>query len=463
MKSHLTLAVITCAAALKRTSLTPKRTSLPPARQFVPDPNTRAFVGEGRRYPTERLLTFDEERLLGKQCRRLVALRDSRAQLVARLGREPSAEEWAFAVGYDSAKALKRDKWQMQTCRDELIRRNRGLVRSVVNKYPPVVGLSFYDLFQEGSFGLAQAVDRFDPDKGFRFSTYAVWWIRQAISHAINHQGRTIRLPTHVHDTLREIKRYRERVVNDRGFDATDAELSAHLGKDVGKIRRIRKAALEVASTDHAFLADAKTKGGEPAPSATVREILADTTQKPAEAADRLFLREKLDEVMEEALEGREREVVTAHFGLNGEKPLSYLEIAEGYALSKERVRQIERSALYKLRQPQRQRLLKAHTDFPVDETHAESVARKRREQEAKGQPVCRCRDVGAGHRLTEVDSDRVALVEEVKKGGWLLVRYDDAPEDAVFVRPSVFLRPEVITGTKETRAPRKFRNMTLV
>jgi RNA polymerase sigma factor (sigma-70 family) len=158
-----------------------------------------------RREALKPLLTWPEEQRLGRECRRLAALEDVRAREGARLRRAPTRGEWAAAANYSSEAALRADRARMRACRDELIARNLRLVLSVAGRYKPQPGLEFDDLVAEGNFGLAKAAARFDPGRGFRFSTYAVWWIRQAISHAVGHDARAIRLPAHVHDKLRPV------------------------------------------------------------------------------------------------------------------------------------------------------------------------------------------------------------------------------------------------------------------
>ncbi|CAH0375410.1 unnamed protein product, partial [Pelagomonas calceolata] len=215
-----------------------------------------------RREALKPLLTWPEEQRLGRECRRLAALEDVRAREGARLRRAPTRGEWAAAANYSSEAALRADRARMRACRDELIARNLRLVLSVAGRYKPQPGLEFDDLVAEGNFGLAKAAARFDPGRGFRFSTYAVWWIRQAISHAVGHDARAIRLPAHVHDklrpALRRMRRLREEYREAHGRDPDDRHVAAALGIDHTKVRALGRAAREVASLD----ASALLRGG---------------------------------------------------------------------------------------------------------------------------------------------------------------------------------------------------------
>merc|ERR1719359_337463 len=187
------------------------------------------------------------------------------------------------------------DRARMRACRDELIARNLRLVLSVAGRYKPQPGLEFDDLVAEGNFGLAKAAARFDPGRGFRFSTYAVWWIRQAISHAVGHDARAIRLPAHVHDKLRRMRRLREEYREAHGRDPDDRHVAAALGIDHTKVRALGRAAREVASLDaSALLRGGPRKGSGAAERFAPRaaDLLADETQAPERHADAALARD---------------------------------------------------------------------------------------------------------------------------------------------------------------------------
>ena len=395
-----------------------------------------------RREALKPLLTWPEEQRLGRECRRLAALEDVRAREGARLRRAPTRGEWAAAANYSSEAALRADRARMRSCRDELIARNLRLVLSVAGRYKPQPGLEFDDLVAEGNFGLAKAAARFDPGRGFRFSTYAVWWIRQAISHAVGHDARAIRLPAHVHDKLRRMRRLREEYREAHGRDPDDRHVAAALGIDHTKVRALGRAAREVASLDaSALLRGGPRKGSGAAERFAPRaaDLLADETQAPERHADAALARDALAQVLAEGLGARERDVVAARFGLDGRPPRNLAQIGAAYGLTRERIRQIERAALYKLRMPHRARKLAPHADLPA--------APRRRTPAAPGPPTavarCACRDVSIGDRLVAADdAGRACVVRQIKKGGWLVVSWEDEPGRA-FARPSAFRLPD--------------------
>ncbi|KAH8055119.1 sigma-70 [Aureococcus anophagefferens] len=376
----------------------------------------------------EPLLSLDEEVALATEVQALVALRAKRSELKAALSREPSGGEWANATGYANYGALRTRMGHMKACREELIQRNLRLVLSVAKRYGDC-GLAFTDLCQEGNFGLAKACDRFDPSKGFRFSTYAVWWIRQAVAHAVAHQSRTIRLPTHVHEKLRRMKKHKVALEKQTGRDATDDEIAREMSLDADKLRRLRRAARGTVSTD----VDAENLGSRrgAAPGNGRRGATRSAT-RPSRCS-----KTRVRRMLDDDLEDREEDVLNRHFGLDGRRPETLAEIAERFDLTRERIRQIEKSAFAKLRQPHRSRRLAPH----YDELYA--GGRRAREDADPATPrACRCSDVDVGETVVARHSGRRAVVAEVKKGGWLVVRWDDAPDDEVFVRPSNFLRP---------------------
>lgn len=399
-----------------------------------------ATVQRRPRQVNRPLLTWAEEKQLGRECQRLAGLETIRVAEAERLEREPTRCEWAKAANYTSENDMKADRLRMRACRDELISRNLRLVLSVAGRYARQPGLDFDDLVAEGNFGLAKAAARFDPEKGFRFSTYAVWWIRQAVSHAIGHDARTIRLPAHVHDKLRRMRRLREDFRAEHGRDPEHEEVAAGLGMDPSKVKRIARAAREVVSTDGSASRGGPSKGSGAAERTAPRvaDLLADETQSPEVPVERMLARAALDRVLAEGLEARERDVVSERFGLNGKAPKNLAQIGEAYGLTRERIRQIERAALYKLRMPHRVRELAPHIDLPSP----------KRAAKVAGPPPpaarCHCRDVEKGDRLVAADAEgRACRVRAVKRGGWLVVEWEDEPGREAFARPSAFVLPQ--------------------
>ncbi len=235
---------------------------------------------------------------------------------------------------------LRREIEQGLTAREELVRSNARLVISIAKRYQNL-GLPLMDLIQEGNIGLLRAIDRFEPARGLRLSTYATWWVRQGINRAVANQGRTIRLPAYLQDRLQQLSRAAQTLEQSLGRAPNDVELAQRLEVTPTDIRSLRTVAVPVVSLD-----DSLSEDGDESP----LEQLEDTLISPV---DELVARRLLREAMERALEelpARYALVVRLRYGLNGDQPHTLETIAQKLNLSRERVRQIERDAFTRLR-----------------------------------------------------------------------------------------------------------------
>ena len=249
---------------------------------------------------------------------------------------------WAEEVGLE-AKELQRRLREGRRARDRMIQANLRLVVAVAKKYQQR-GMELLDLVQEGTLGLERAVEKFDPTRGFRFSTYAYWWIRQGITRAIATQSRTIRLPVHVTEKLNRIKRVQQEIATEKGRLASVSDLAKELGLSEETVRLTLMRVPRSVSLETRVGKDQDTQLGD---------LLEDGSATPEQTLTRDSLHDDLEHLLDE-LTPREAEVIRSRFGLEDDHPRTLAEIGEAMALSRERVRQIETRALLKLRQPQR-------------------------------------------------------------------------------------------------------------
>jgi len=293
-----------------------------------------------------------------------VSLMNTRDQLTAQLGHKPSLERWAKAAEIPvtelkptliegkglwaklaslSVDDLVARQSEGVRAKEHMIKANLRLVVSVAKKYQNR-GLELLDLIQEGTLGLERAVEKFDPTKGYRFSTYAYWWIRQGITRAIATQSRTIRLPVHITEKLNKIKKAQRKISQTQGRTAKLEDIAKELDMTAEQVREVLQKVPRSVSLDTKVGKDRDTELGD---------LLETEDISPEELLMRESLKRDLRQLLTD-LTTREQEVITLRFGLDDGVPYSLAEIGRTLELSRERVRQIESKALQKLRQPKR-------------------------------------------------------------------------------------------------------------
>jgi len=297
------------------------------------DDTVGLYLKEMARVP---LLTTEEEVSLAKRIER---------------GRQA---EGRLAKLNGNATAPKRAEYQgriqdMRQARDHLIKANTRLVVSIAKKYM-ARGVPFLDLIQEGNLGLMKAVEKFDYKRGFRFSTYATWWIRQTITRAIADQGRTIRVPVHMSDRIRRLYKVARQLEQDMGRKASPEEIAHEMETDARKVQWMMRVSWRPLSLESPV--------GEEEDSELGAFVEDETTPTPTQSAYSNLLREKIEEVLS-TLSPREARILRLRFGLHNGRSYTLEEVGQKFGLTRERIRQIEGKALRRLRHPRRARQLR--------------------------------------------------------------------------------------------------------
>ncbi|MGB5635676.1 MAG: RNA polymerase sigma factor, RpoD/SigA family [Waterburya sp.] len=302
----------------------------------------RAYLHEIGQVP---LLEHAEEIIYGKQVQRMMSVLAEKEKLEQQRGHSIAQLEWADAVGLSEGE-LNLVLQQGQQAKTKMIKANLRLVVAIAKKYLKR-NVEFLDLIQEGSLGLERGVEKFDPSRGFRFSTYAYWWIRQAITRAIAQQSRTIRLPIHISEKLNKIKKTQRELAQKLGRSATTSEVALELGIESAQVRDYLKAARQPLSLDLRIGDNQDTE---------LSEMIEDDSASPEDYATQELMRQDVKEMLSE-LNPNEREILSLRFGLEDGEELSLAKIAQRLNLSRERVRQLQSRALGHLRSQHRSQL----------------------------------------------------------------------------------------------------------
>ena len=312
----------------------------------IEDP-VRMYLKEIGKVP---LLSAEEEIELAKNMEAGAVAKEKIAILKSR---EENATEEELAEIKEEIKNLQKDLDAGDEAKKRLAEANLRLVVSIAKRYVGR-GMLFLDLIQEGNLGLIKAVEKFDYRKGYKFSTYATWWIRQAITRAIADQARTIRIPVHMVETINKLIRVSRQLLQELGREPSPEEIAAEMNMPVVRVREILKISQEPVSLE--------TPIGEEEDSHLGDFIQDDNVPVPADAAAFTLLKEQLEEVLGTLTE-REQKVLTLRFGLEDGRARTLEEVGKEFNVTRERIRQIEAKALRKLRHPSRSRKLKDYLE----------------------------------------------------------------------------------------------------
>jgi RNA polymerase primary sigma factor len=327
------------------------RRRTPAKKKHYTEDSIRLYLQEIGRI---RLLRADEEIELARKIADLLELERIRDKLCERLEQTPqdferNLEAWANEVNQSLPK-FRRRLHEGRRAKEKMVQSNLRLVVSIAKKYMNR-GLSFQDLIQEGSLGLIRAAEKFDHEKGYKFSTYATWWIRQAITRAIADQSRTIRLPVHLYETISRIKKTTKLLSQEMGRKPTEEEIATRMEMTIEKLRFIAKSAQLPISLETPIGKEEDSRLGD---------FIESDGETPEDQVSKNLLREDLENVLG-TLSPRERDVLRLRYGLDDGRMKTLEEIGQIFNVTRERIRQIEAKALRKLRHPNRNSVLKEY------------------------------------------------------------------------------------------------------
>jgi RNA polymerase sigma factor (RpoD-like family) len=329
-------------------SLSPSESRYPSGyNKMLSDDPIGAFFKEMARYP---LLTAEEEVELAYCIQFLRGAEEKRQQLEAQFQRPPSKAEWAEAMGLNNERQLENRLYRGRCAKHKMIRSNLRLVVSIAKRYLHR-GVPFLDLIQEGAIGLNRAAEKFDPNKGYKFSTYAYWWIRQAITRTIANDARTIRLPIHIVEKINKLKKAQRILKQEFQRNPSEEELAQELEISRSQLRQLLELRRQSLSLNHRI--------GKGEDTELVDLLEDEDLQLPEEKMSEMMMRQEISAVLSDVLTEREKDIIDLRYGLVTSQSHTLEEVGVMFNLSRERVRQIQSKAMRKLRRPQVARRLK--------------------------------------------------------------------------------------------------------
>jgi RNA polymerase primary sigma factor len=296
-----------------------------------------------------RLLRPEEEIQLAREISQLLHWEHVKISLREKLQREPTSSEWTAACKVSDVKKFRAILHNARRAKERMVAANLRLVVSIAKRYVNR-GMSLQDLIQEGSLGLIRAAEKFDSEKGFKFSTYATWWVKQAVTRAIADHSRTIRLPVHLYDTISAIRKTTRTLNIEIGRSPTEEEIAQKMDMSVEKLRSVLQSAQPTLSLERPLKNDDDAS--------QLSDFIEADQESPEEHVEKSMLRDDLENVIN-SLSPRERDVVRMRYGLDDGRIKTLEEIGQIFSVTRERVRQIEAKAIRKLRQPYRSSILR--------------------------------------------------------------------------------------------------------